>query len=160
MVIVMHERAHNVLLFDRLPTRNELRAAIAKVIRRIQAEHGETDEMTAQSVGVSVGTIANARNEKTDLNAVTIASIGKRYGPDALDPYTKLFGARAIPLEADEITNVVPMLASVLHKLTSATSPFGKLNHKEIAAILPDVRAAMRGLVAISTRADEIGIAA
>lgn len=153
----------NVLLFDHLPTRNLLRAAMAKIIRSIQSEHGETDEATADKLCVSVGTIANVRNERTDLNAVTIARIGAIYGEQVLDPYAALYGARNVPIDADKTVSLHAITGAV-HKLALATAPESEsgpsVSHNELADMLPDLRGALRVINGLLARADKLGIAA
>ncbi len=56
----MADKSGNVLLPMPMPTHKALRAAVAKIVRRIQADHYLTDEDFAAMVGVSEGTVANA----------------------------------------------------------------------------------------------------
>jgi DNA-binding XRE family transcriptional regulator len=60
---------NNVLLPIPLPTQSSLRRAVAGIIRGVQLDLDLTDEEMADEIGVSAGTIGNARNEKADLNA-------------------------------------------------------------------------------------------
>ena len=71
----MASKPNNVLLPIGLPTRNELRCALATIVRSVQAKHHLTDEALSDELGVSAGTISNVRNERTDLNQETIARI-------------------------------------------------------------------------------------
>lgn len=161
----MPKRDRNVLLFDKLPARKDLRAAVARIIRSVQHEHHETDEETAQNIGVSIGTVRNARNEESDLNALTIAAIGKRYGPESVYPYMALFGARAVSLDAT-IGNIdaLPSMTGAVHKLAVAGSGLSDggtaVSHNELAAMLPELREASRVINALIARADRIGLAA
>ena len=90
---------NNVLLPIRLPTQKSLRSAVAHIIRDVQRDHSETDQCTADRLGVSIGTIRNARNESADLGAVTIARIGAVYGAAYVDPYPTGSTAR-LPLRS------------------------------------------------------------
>lgn len=161
MVVLMSDPRNNVLLPLALPTQKALRAAVANVIRTVQAAHGETDEQTADALGVSVGTIRNARNEQTDLNAVTIARIGARYGRETLDPYAALYGARNVPLEADD-SDALPSLTASVHRLALAQSPSSEggaaITHRELLAMVPDLRRAVASINALLVRAE--GLAA
>ena len=91
----MVDNPGKVLLPVPLPCTKSLRAAVSAIIRDIQHSHHELDQETADRLGVSVGTVGNARNEKADLGALTIAKIGLLYGPEAVAPYNALYGATA-----------------------------------------------------------------
>jgi hypothetical protein len=114
--------SRNVLLPLALPTQKSLRAAVAQIIRDIQAEHGETDQCTADRLGISIGTIRNARNETADLNALTIARIGPVYGADAVGPYNALYGATAHGIVAHDAAPLRE-LAEALAALTQSHTP-------------------------------------
>ena len=86
---------HNVLLPFAAPDTAALRKAVGAIIRDIQSEHHQTDQQTADVLGVHKNTIGNARNETADLGALTIAKIGAHYGPEAIAPYHALYGAAA-----------------------------------------------------------------
>lgn len=88
---VMTQRAVNILLPLPLPDTKSLRRAGAAIVRDIQAIHGETDQATADRLGVSRGTISNIRNETTDISALLIARVGHVYGEEAIAPYCALF---------------------------------------------------------------------
>lgn len=92
---------NNVLLPMAMPTQSSLRAAVANIIRDVQRDHQEHDQDTADRLGISKGTVQNARNSATDLNALTIARIGVVYGAHYLDPYNALYGATATPIERE-----------------------------------------------------------
>lgn len=150
---------NNVMLPLDLPTQKSLRKAVAKIIRRVQLEHGLTDEELADELKVSVGTVRNARNEACDLNAATIARIGARFGAEVLDPYAALYGARNVPLDAAE-TDALPSLSGAVHRLAVAQSPNSrggsKLLHDELLEMLPELREAQRAINALICRAERI----
>lgn len=159
----MTDARSNVLLFDALPTRNKLREAVAKIIRAIQHSASETDETTADKIGVSVGTIRNARNAQTDLNAVTIARIGAIYGEHVLDPYTALYGARNVPIEAaDDVA--LHSVTGAVHRLALAKDQASEggtaITHHELAEMLPELKEAQRLITSLIVRADKLGLAA
>jgi hypothetical protein len=139
--------SNNVLLPLAFPTQKALRAAVAEIIREIQREHRETDQCTADRIGVSIGTIRNARNEETDLNALTIAKIGMVYGCHAVDPYNALYGATASPRTPDDTDPLAHMAHAVatLCDMRRADSPGGKSETpKERLDALPVLREARR----------------
>lgn len=151
--------SNNVLLPIAMPTRNSLRKAVAQIIRRVQLERDVNDEDLAETLGISVGTVHNARNEKTDLNAATIARIGACFGSEALDPYAALYGARNVPLDAKD-ADALPSLSGAVHRLAVAQSPASaggsKVLHSELLEMLPELREAQRAINALICRAERI----
>lgn len=155
----MTDLRHNVLLPVAMPTQKALRAAVANIIRMVQAAHSETDEQTGDALSVSIGTIRNARNEQTDLNAVTIARIGARYGSETLDAYAALYGARNVPLEAGD-ADALPSLTASVHRLAVAQSPESDggttITHRELLAMRPELEAAVRAINGLLARAERL----
>jgi transcriptional regulator with XRE-family HTH domain len=150
---------NNVLLPMALPTQSSLRQAVANIIRDIQRENGETDTDTADRLGVSSGTVANARNQKADLNALTIARIGRVYGAAALDPYNALYGATAQPVDPehkDPLADLAHAL-SVLCDMRCAKSDGGVLDtpHEKLNA-LPALRQARASLDSYIAHAERL----
>jgi transcriptional regulator with XRE-family HTH domain len=158
------DTASNVLLPMAMPTRNVLRKALAGIVRSIQSEHGLTDEQLAGELYVSVGTIANVRNERTDLNQETIAKIGARFGPEALDPWSACFGGRNVPREISEERVSLTAITGGLHKLSQATDPNSPgghaITHQELADMLPELRAMQRLTNKLIGRAEKLGLVA
>jgi len=91
---------HNVLRPDRPLTQTSMREAISGIIRTIQLETNESDQDMADRLGVSSGTVGNARNGKGDLNALTILKVGAVYGVERIDPLMHLVGGKAAPVDA------------------------------------------------------------
>ena len=155
---MMPKRA-NVLLPTPMPTQKSLRCAVAQIIRRVQLEKHLTDEELADELGISIGTVRNARNEQADLNATTIARIGAKFGAEALDPYAALYGARNVPIEASDI-DALPSLTGSVHRLAVAQSPDSDggewITHTELLAMMPEIRAAQAALNALVVRAERI----
>src|SRR5690606_27260652 len=160
----MTETRQNVLLPLALPTRNVLRKALADIVRCIQSQHGLTDEQLAAELHVSAGTIANVRNERTDLNQERIARIGARFGVEALDPWSACFGGRNVPRETTETRVSLSAITGGLHKLSVATDPGSKggeaVTHCELADMVPDLKAMQRLVNSLLARAEKLGIAA
>lgn len=155
----MPDDRKNVLLPIPMPTQSSLRSAVAGIIRGIQLDCGLTDEQMADEIGVSAGTVGNARNEKADLNAATIARIGHRYGVERLDPYAALYGARNVPLTVEE-ADALPSLTGAVHRLAIAQSPTSKggpaVLHDELLVMLPVLREAQKAINALICRAERI----
>lgn len=125
----------NVLLPFMVPNTKSLRAAVANIIRDIQLANAETDQDTADRLGVSVGTIRNARNEQADLGALTIAKIGAIYGEEAVEPYHALYRA-----ERSDTAAPVGPLANAIAALSMGD------NHKARLAALPALKEAAAAL--------------
>lgn len=155
----MPNRPANVLLPMAMPTQKALRDAVGNIIRAIQLDLDLCDEAMADALGISVGTVRNARNKKTDLNAVTIARIGAKFGLGRLDPYAALYGARNAPLELSD-TDALPSLSGAVHRLAVAQSPSSPagpaLHHSELLEMLPDLRTASAAINALIARAERI----
>lgn len=151
--------SRNVLLPMPLPTSKVLREAVAKIIRRVQLERALTDEDLAEHLGISAGTVRNARNEKGDLNAVTITRIGHKFGAETLDPHAALYGARNVPLAAED-ADALPSLTGAVHRLAVAQSPASKggskVLHDELLDMLPQLREAQKAINALICRAERI----
>lgn len=72
-------------------------AAVSSIILGIQRDAAETDQDTADRLGVSAGTVANARNRRGSLSTLTLLRIGKEYGLDRLAPVMHLIGGKVAP---------------------------------------------------------------
>ena len=90
---------------------------MATIIRTVQLEERLNDEDMADDVGVTAQTIGNARNEKNDLSALTIAAIGHVYGEHYIQPYADLMGGMMMPKSARD-TDPVPALGTAIAKLS------------------------------------------
>lgn len=110
----------NVLTLLPLPTRNDLRAAIAKIVRAVQTDNDLSDFEMSEAIGVSESTVRNARNKNCDLNALTIARIGAKYGEHYTDPYHALYGARSVPAAVANAPDPMPSMMALAHKLSAA----------------------------------------
>lgn len=154
----------NGLLPMAMPTRKDLRAALAQVVRSVQAGHSLTDEALADVLGISDGTVRNVRNERTDLNQETIAKLGKRFGPECLDPWSACFGGRNVPKDAVEQRVSLTAITGSLHKLSVATDEDSEggdiITHRELAGMLPDLKTTQRLVNSLIARAERLGIAA
>lgn len=159
----MQDNYRNGLLPFQMPTQKRLREAVANIIRDVQRDFKETDEQTADALGISDGTVRNARNERTDLNAVTIARIGHKYGAHYVDPYHRLYGACAQSLQASQSDPLAPLAESVatLCRMRSQDSEGGRLETpKEQLDALPILKNAARELTAYIASIECLRVAA
>lgn len=145
--------ARNVLHVNAAQEQAAYREAVAEILRRVQSEHGRTLLEIAEAIDVSLGTISNAANKKTDLCATYLNRLGKAFGPGTLDPYAALSGGRCVPLEVSIQRDVLPFVAKVNHKIAVARSPDSpggvREVHTEKADYLPDLRALRKELDAL-----------
>lgn len=151
----MVDNSGKVLLPLPLPCTKSLRAAVASIIRDIQHAHHETDQQTADRLGVSVGTIRNARNEMADLGALTIARIGALYNPEAVAPYNALYGATAhatYPSVCDPLPELGRAVASLAAIRTGSA--------KDRLDALPTLKAASAALDAYITSIEGLRLVA
>lgn len=125
------------------------REAVALIVRRIQKEHGLSDSQMADRIGCSAGTVKNARNEASNIDAVTLANIERAFGPGAIDPYLALAGVRAVPLTPPvPVERLHPTLAIVeaLHRIIETQMPDSeggrRITSHELLAILTELREA------------------
>lgn len=145
----MPDARNNVLLPMAMPTQSSLRSAVGNMIRDIQRDNRETDQDTADKLGVSKGTIVNARNGATDLNALTIARIGAVYGSHYVDPYHALYGATASPVQkaSDDPLCHLARAVSTICDMRCPDGPGGMVEMpKEKLDALPTLRAARASL--------------
>ena len=159
----MPNNGPNVLLPFACPTQSSLRAAVAAMIRDIQRDYHENDQDTADKLGVSSGTIANARNSKADLGAVTIARIGHKYGAHYVDPYHRLYGACAQSLQMSQTDPLAPLAESValICRMRAQDSDGGRNETpKEQLDALPALKEAQRELAAYIASIEAMRVAA
>ncbi|API58080.1 hypothetical protein BSL82_01190 [Tardibacter chloracetimidivorans] len=130
------------------------------MIRRVQFEHRLTDEDLADRVGVSPGTIKNARGLKGNLDTVTLLSFEHEFGPGTIDPAIAPSGSRAVPQHATCNTDgcdLLPVL-SAAHAIAEAkegdSDGGSDLTHQELVEIAPVLRRARAKLDNLIARAD------
>lgn len=142
--------ATNVLRVNAVEEQGSYREAVAEILRRVQSDHSVTLLEIAERIDVSLGTISNAANKKTDLCATYLGRLGKVFGPHMLDPYAKLSGGRVVPIEVSVTRDVLPFVAKVNLKIAQARDPNGPGGPREIHTekldYLPDLRALRKEL--------------
>jgi hypothetical protein len=118
--------SHSVLRFNGAEETAEYRAAVAKIILDIQ--HG-TDAKThvaiAEAIDVSLGTIQNAANMKSDLSATYLRRLGRVFGGYFLNPYIALVGGHFSPNEAVVDPAVLEAAAALIAWYGRAVHPDG-----------------------------------
>lgn len=127
----------NVLLPLYLPDTKSLRRAAANIIRDIQRDHEETDQQTADNLGVSVGTIRNIRNEAADIGSLVLAKIGARYGEETLAPYHALYVG-----DPGDCAEPLSLMADAMAAIARAKGPKAEFD------ALPAVKDAVEALTA------------
>jgi hypothetical protein len=76
----------NVLPFLDPPNQNILRDAIAKVVKKIQADKDLDDCELEEKLLCSDETLRNARNKKHTLSIVSVMRLAYFYGEDVIEP--------------------------------------------------------------------------
>jgi transcriptional regulator with XRE-family HTH domain len=138
---------------------NDLRVAIARVLVDVQHDYGLTLHEIAEALDVSLGTISNAANKKCDLSSVYRDRIGKVFGVEYLNPIARLIGGRMVPDEGSDL-DVLPPLSASIHRIAVARSPDSEggevVTHRELLAMVPDLRAASLAINALIAKAERI----
>lgn len=123
------------------------RQAVRAIVTAVQRRHELNDVELADRLGCSAGTVRNAKNEHTNLDAVTLATMEHWFGPGTLDPFLALGGSRATPL-SDALPDIDPVLDIVkaLHHLIAAQHAGSEhgylLTSQELLAILHELKEA------------------
>lgn len=155
----MTTNSNNVLSKSGRLTQSLTRSLIASSVRNVQAEYDLTDQDLADHLGCSAGTIKNARNGSSTLEAHTLFSL-MEVKATALDGLLHHFDRRSVPIAAKCDTDALPSTANAVHKLavvTCADSPGGKsITDNEALEIEHDIDAAIESLNAIKSRCHEI----
>lgn len=156
--------SHSVLRVNAVEEQTAYRNAVARILANVQHEHGQTLLEIAEKIDVSLGTISNAANKKTDLCASYLKRLGEQYGPCTLDPYNALSGGRVVPLDADESVDALPSTTAAIHKLALARAPNSpggdRITHGELLAMEVEIDAAMKALTSLKVRCNLIRSAA
>ncbi|WP_380876953.1 hypothetical protein ACFB49_10850 [Sphingomonas sp. DBB INV C78] len=135
------------------------REAVSLIVRRIQQTHGLSDSQLAERISCSAGTVKNARNRATNMDAVTLANVERAFGPGAIDPFLALAGTRSHPVTSS-IEKLHPTLAIVeaLHRIIEKQSPDSeggtKITSRELLSILNELRSARSAFDALIMIAD------
>ena len=139
----------NRLCVNSVEEQTDYRKAVATIIADIQRhEKREKRAITlleiADEIDVSLGTISNAANSKTDLSPTYLTRLGRRYGAGYLNPYFALVGAQAAPIDSTLTSDILPLLMAVGHKIACARDPEGPGGVIEVpqekAGYLPELK--------------------
>lgn len=155
----MATKPFNVLRVNGVEETSALRAAVARILLNIQQDYGITLHEIADAIDVSLGTISNAANKKSDLSSHYRDRIGKVFGVEILNPVAALIGARMVPNDARD-SDAMPPLAASIHRLALARSPDSEggeaVTHRELLAMLPDLRSAQSAIGSLIARAERM----
>lgn len=133
----------NVLRVNAVEEQTAYRKAVADILLNVQKEHDVTLLEISECIDVSLGTVSNAANRKTDLSPTFLTRIGECFGPNALDPYLALFGARAVPIDAKAKRDILPVMTRAQLRIVEARDPASPGGPRETiqerAAFLPEL---------------------
>lgn len=107
------------------------RAAVTEILedilREFRCRDGKplTQALLADSIDISKASVGNALRGIYSMDPVHLARLGQVYGAGFLNPYFRLMGAQAAPLEKDKGADILPMLTGVAFKISAARDPNG-----------------------------------
>lgn len=122
----------NVLRVNGVEERDRYRSAIARILLDIQRDEGLTLVEIADRIDVSLGTISNAANKKTDLCSTYLQRLGIAFGGWYLDPYHALYNTRGVPLDPGNVRDIMPLLTRAALKIAEARDPQSKGGAREL----------------------------
>ena len=136
------------------PNQSLYQAAIRNIILNIQGDL--TDAELGERLGCSSGTISNARNKKGNLCGVTLARIGDEFGPEAIEPFTALFGSIAVHRES-QAANDMATIAGISHVAGDWIERLrdGVRCHNDTIALADSLRPHLAALTAIMEEAEK-----
>ena len=140
----------NVLPKRPRPTRTAYREAVAKVIRRLKAEHHLTNVKLAERIGADAESVPNWENELTTMDPILLLCIEDEFGSGSIDPVTEIAGSHLVPLDVEASGDALPPLSSCVHRIAAAraaSSPGGPSETRdELLAMEADLIEARRNL--------------
>lgn len=145
----------NVLRVNGYQETTSYRNAVAQILLDIQTHHVITLADIAESIDVSLGTISNAANKKTDLSPTFLKRIGECFGPEFLNPYAALSGGRMVRLQPTE-DDPLPALLALATALCQAQSEGKAHDHRVKLAMLPDLKAAQAAITNMMLQAEGV----
>ena len=122
----------NVLRVNSTEERDGYRNAVARILLDVQRDKEATLAQIADEIDVSLGTISNAANKKTDLCQLYLKRLGQRYGGHYLDPVHALYNTRGVPLDPGNVRDIMPLLARAQLKIAEARDPQSKGGGREL----------------------------
>lgn len=139
----MMRSSNNVMQRGVALTQTSMLAAVASIVAGIQLDLCESDQDTADRLGVSAGTIGNARNRKGSLAMLTVMKIGEVYGLDRLAPLFHLIGGKLAPESAVCTSdNNLPIGAAQGQMFLAKALADQRIDDTEIAEGASDIEAA------------------
>jgi hypothetical protein len=155
----MASKPLSVLRVNSVEETADYRRAVSSVLAHIMRDHTIALVDIAESIDVSLGTISNAFNRKSDLSPTYCQRLAKAFGPEVLNPIAALSGGRVVPLDATD-QDALPSLSASIHRLAVAQSPDSpggsSIIHSELLSMMPELRAAVSALNALIVRGERI----
>lgn len=119
----MASNPSKVLRVNSVEEASRYRDAVAEILIDIQKHEGQTLLEIANAIDVSLGTISNAANKKTDLSPVFLTRLAQVYGWHVLQPFASLCGAILQPMEASDTADILPFIHRAGLKIAEARDP-------------------------------------
>lgn len=114
---------NNVLRVNTVEEQARYRAAVTKIIRDIMHDLDTNLVHIADRIDVSLGTISNAFNGKSDLCAVYLKRLGEVYGVHFLDPYARLAGGRFVKIDPESNDDILPVIMEAATRIAHDRAP-------------------------------------
>lgn len=151
----MSNNVHNILRVNTTQETASYRNAIARILLDLQAHYNITLHDIAETIDVSLGTISNAANKKTDLSPTFLKRLGECFGPEFLNPYAALSGGRMVPLEPKD-ADPMPALLALATTICEARASGRERDHRVKLAMVPDLKAAQAAITSLLIEAERI----
>lgn len=105
----------------------DYRSAVSEIIRNILRDHETTLVEVAEKIDVSLGTISNAFNRRSDLSPVYLNRLGRVFGATYLTPYVRLCGGVVQPIQggAHDILPLMLHTGAEIAEARCVSSPGG-----------------------------------
>lgn len=149
----MTDNHFTVLLVNGHQETTAYRNAIARILLDVQSRFCITHQEISEAIDVSLGTISNAANKKSDLSPTFLKRIGEAFGPEVLNPYAALSGGRMVPLQPKE-DDPMPALLSLATALCQAKAEGREHDHRVKLAMVPDLKAAQAAITNMILQAE------
>lgn len=156
----MASKPLSVLRVNSVEETANCRRAVSTVIGNILRDNGLTLVDLAETIDVSLGTISNAFNRKSDLSATYQHRLALAFGPEVLNPVAALTGGQIVPMAGGKSADILPLVSRVALHIAEARSPESEggivETHREQLGNLPYLRNLYRELGALIAATEEL----
>lgn len=155
----MHGNVKNVLPRQSLMTERLLKQLVSSAVRKVQLAHELGDKDLAELISCDPGTISNAREMESKLQAHTLFNL-LAVDHFALEGLLHHFGRRSVPIEAtcnsDELVSTSAVVASIAKARTPNSDGKTNITDRELLSMESELDDAIESLSLLKMRAVEI----